>query len=132
MQNVNPLVMTLTESSNNAMSQMAQEGAKSGFFSGLYETAKATVANNPIAVAAGITAIGVAGICWYGYRNWGWFGGQDALVAEPAEINPEDLQKMVDAAIAQAMVNAGIKVPAPAQTATAEPAAAAPVAQAHA
>lgn len=122
----NPLVMTLTESSNNAMSQMAQEGASSGFFSGLYETARITVSNNPVAIAAGVTAIGIAGLCWYGYRNWGWFGG-DSPASAPEQITEEQLQAMVDKAIAQAMTNVGASVaPATAAAAPAAPAAAAP------
>lgn len=72
----------LISTANNSMETFAAEGAKSGFFSGMLETAKSVVANNPVAVAAGVTAIGVAGLMWYGYKNWGWFADEPSATAE--------------------------------------------------
>ena len=123
----------LISTANNSMETFAAEGAKSGFFSGMLETAKSVVANNPVAVAAGVTAIGVAGLMWYGYKNWGWFADEPSATAEDMYTAAE-VEGMIKEAmaimIAQNATAAAATAPAvPVAPVPAAPVPAAPAAQ---
>ncbi len=120
----------MINAANGSMETFAAEGAKSGFFAGLLETTKSVVANNPVAVAAGVTAIGVAGLMYYGYKNWGWFADEPALTADDMYTSAE-VEAMIKEALAIAIAQntvaaAASTVPAPAPAA---PVPAAPAAQ---
>lgn len=106
------------------LNEMAVEGAKQGFFSTAVEGVKSVVADNPIAVAVGVTGLVVGGVMYYGYRNWGWFS--DEAVDQEKMYTREELDAIVASMVAPTPVAPAPVAPAP--VAPAAPATVVPVA----
>lgn len=107
----------LQQAASTSLAETAVQAAPQGFIKGSLEAAKQLVADNPVAVAAGVTALVVAGVCYYGYRNWGWFSSPEAAVSNQ---DPLYTQEQLDRVIAEVRASAV----APAPVAPAAPAAA--------